>query len=66
MTELTPAFAEALVALIGVEAEVAIGAVAIDEPMQIGDDLFKVRYSLSCIKVSSVSSSFLRAHSKRT
>jgi hypothetical protein len=39
LTELTTAFAAALIALIGVEAEAAIAIVQVDEPMQAGDDL---------------------------
>jgi hypothetical protein len=39
LTELSPAFAQALVALIGVEAVAAMRAVSLDEPMQTGDDL---------------------------
>ena len=39
LTELSPAFAQALVALIGVEAVAAMKTVSLDEPMQTGDDL---------------------------
>jgi hypothetical protein len=39
LTELTLDFAAALIGLIGVEAEAAIAAVQVDEPMQTGDDL---------------------------
>lgn len=39
LAELTPAFAEALVGLIGVEAEAAIPTLPVETPLQTGDDL---------------------------